>query len=83
MSALRECLDELLPEWQAAVEEAHFDERALRLYPFPGNRSESGYVAFYFTPGQSTFRAPSSLTRWAARSRTRTAIWIDTGSPRG
>jgi len=45
-------------EWEAALADAGFAAREVRLYPFPGEKSGSENRAYYFTPGSA-----SSATR--------------------
>jgi hypothetical protein len=86
---MRERLEELAPEWEAALADADFDAKQVRFYPFPGDRSEDGFQAYYFVPGQKLYRSqqfPDDLGGQIADAnkhlnRHRIAAWIDTDLP--
>lgn len=82
-------LETLQAEWQAALADSGFEVKRVRLYPFPGQQSENGNHAYYFTPGQRLYydadfpdEAGGQLEDANKhRDRHRIAAWIDAPAP--
>jgi hypothetical protein len=89
MAELRERLEEIQPEWEAAVADAGFEIKQVRLYPFPGERSEDGAHAFYIVPGHRVSRVPNFPDDLGAQiedanrhlNHHRVAVWVETDAP--
>jgi hypothetical protein len=79
----------LKDEWHAALVDVGFDVKQVRLYPFPGEKSEAGCNAYYFTPGQRLNYHANFPDKGGAQiedankylDRHRIAAWIDTATP--
>ena len=73
----KEQLATVQAEWQAALDDVGFEVRRARLYPFPGEESEAGNRAYYFTPVSACATRLTFLMRLADSSRTRTSTRRD------
>jgi hypothetical protein len=80
-----ETLKTLEDEWQAALADAGFDVKHVRLYPFEGEQSGDGNRAYYFTPGQDVHHDVNFPDDKGGqiddankyRDRHRIAVWLD------
>lgn len=79
----------LQEEWHAALDDVGFDVKQVRLYPFPGEKSEAGNHAYYFTPGQRLHDDANFPDKAGGqtedankhRDRHRIAAWVDAPAP--
>ncbi len=89
MLDLRERVGEIQPEWEAALADAGFDVGRVRLYPFSGRASETGFCAFYFVPGQEIYDSPEFPDKLGGQIENanrhldlhRIAAWVETDLP--
>jgi hypothetical protein len=80
-----DALKTLQEEWEAALADAGFDVKQVRLYPFAGEQSGDGNRAFYFTPGQELHYDVNFPDEKGGqiedankyRDRHRIAVWVD------
>ncbi len=84
-----EQLKSLRDEWPAALADAGFDVKQVRLYPFEGEQSDDGNRAYYFTPGQDVHYDVNFPDEKGGqiedankhRDRHRLAVWVDSSTP--